>query len=117
VDVRDLSSVDKKKALSIFFGFAGFPIMCGGWFRLANDVLVSMSVLGFITGGGMSDLLRNETWKAAENMEKQKINWLELTDVQRAKLLKQIKAHLLEQVEEAIISKSVMEVLSKQDPV
>ena len=48
-------------------------------------------------------------------MVKQKVDWLELTDSQKAKLLRQIKAHLLEQVEEAIISKSMMEVLSKQE--
>jgi len=48
-------------------------------------------------------------------MEKQKINWLELTESEKAKLLIQIKAHLIEQVEDGIVAKSLMEALCNHE--
>ncbi len=48
-----------------------------------------------------------------ENTETQKINWLDLTDSQKANVLEQARAYLHEQIEEAKISKTVKAVLDK----
>ena len=40
------------------------------------------------------------------------MNWLELTDSQKANVLKQAKTYLHEQIEEARISKNMMAVFS-----
>jgi predicted Fe-S protein YdhL (DUF1289 family) len=65
---------------------------------------------------GISDLLRKQHSQTfGENTETQKVNWLELTDSQKANVLEQVKAYLHEQIEEAKISKTAVAVLNKHD--
>jgi predicted Fe-S protein YdhL (DUF1289 family) len=48
-------------------------------------------------------------------METQRINWLELSDTQKATVLEQAKAYLQQQIAEAKFSKSAMTVLQKYE--
>ena len=46
-------------------------------------------------------------------MEMQKVNWLDLTDSQKEKVLEQAKTYLRQQITEAKFSKSVEAILDK----
>ncbi len=48
-----------------------------------------------------------------ENTETQKVNWLDLTDSQKANVLEQARAYLHQQIEEAKVSENVKAVLNK----
>jgi len=45
----------------------------------------------------------------------QKINWLELTDSQKANMLEQVKAYLNEQIEQARVSKTLIAFFNKDN--
>jgi len=65
---------------------------------------------------GIRDLLNRQISDTGkELLETQKVNWLDLTDSQKEKVLAQTKAYLRQQVMDAKISKHVMAVLDKHD--
>jgi hypothetical protein len=53
--------------------------------------------------------------KEKTKMEAQKINWLELSDIQKAIVLKQAKTYLQQQIAESKLGESVTRVLRKHE--
>lgn len=62
----------------------------------------------------ITDLLRNNILKRRERqMETQTINWLDLSDSQKAKVLERARTYLQQQIAEAKLCKSAVTVLHK----
>jgi hypothetical protein len=62
---------------------------------------------------GITALLRNMFFMHRGRKGMETINWFDLSDSQKAKLLEQVKAHLQQQIAEAKLAKYALTILAK----